>query len=223
MRGSKVPSQSRLHKNARWACGSSTYTVYFRVTESGPLSEAAQAALMKRLTAFELLSITTSKAATRPMPKLANKSVFLEHPWISWGVMLWDPRCWAPNEDRVYILCVWGYKPERHGCNWAWSIPVSWHEHLSGGIVIGWTFCRLLCHLFVCGHLIFPCQRSPWSQRPHRGLQTSFTTALSQHTRCVSSPRSNLTLPGHGSVNYSDPRGDKPAGSLRLSNVSICG
>lgn len=35
-----------------------------RLTESGPVSEAAQAALMNRLTAFELLSITTMEAGT---------------------------------------------------------------------------------------------------------------------------------------------------------------
>lgn len=36
-----------------------------RLTKSGPVSEAAQAALMKRLTAFELLSITKMGAATQ--------------------------------------------------------------------------------------------------------------------------------------------------------------
>lgn len=40
-----------------------------QLTESGPVSEAAQAALMKRLTAFELLSITKVEAATRPMQR----------------------------------------------------------------------------------------------------------------------------------------------------------
>lgn len=43
--------------------------IWSRLTESGPMSEAAQAALMKRLTASELLSITTMEAATRPIKR----------------------------------------------------------------------------------------------------------------------------------------------------------
>lgn len=35
--------------------------------ESGPVSEAAQAGLMKRLTAFELRSISKMEAKTGPM------------------------------------------------------------------------------------------------------------------------------------------------------------
>lgn len=76
------------------------------------------------------------------------------------------------------------------------------------------AFCKLLCHLLVWVLLVLPCQKSPWGRCPHWDIHPSFASALSQHTRCVSSQRSHLSLAGHGGVNYSDQWWDQ------ISNMS---
>lgn len=180
--GSKVCCQCWLHNNARWVCGSSAYMlpIDWKWASVWSCTGCFDEASDRIWIAFNHQNGSSNSIQCKEMT--ANKSVLTSLNQLRTcvvGSMLLSNQ----SKKLKSFAC--------EGINWKGMAVIRPGQLLRADTSVcqeallllrsTWTFCSLLCHLFVCVSLVLSRQRSPWNAQMETSSLCSRLLWVSTH------------------------------------------